>query len=348
MQFSLDQQEFRDLVRRFFAEHISSEYLRSRIAAKQRSDAGLLLTMKQLGLEEGFGGDGAPFSVVELALLASESGRALMPEPIAERLLCQALLARLMPPGERAEYRSKLAGGVAAIAAQECCNLSYDATHHTVSGSITWAFGGEGASRALAFLPVDGVLRAALFDLGSPRVVTKPITSLDLTTALSAFELKQVDCYLCSAESSELLQNLLEVLKAAEIFGVCERVIEFTCEYVKTREQFGVPVGGFQAIQHKLADIYAATESLGAMVRFAAWSVERSPEQRQLTARVAISQAADLGPLVCEVAMQCHGGIGFTWEYDLHLFLRRAKTVQLAFPNSEARCDELLKVAARV
>jgi alkylation response protein AidB-like acyl-CoA dehydrogenase len=123
------------------------------------------------------------------------------------------------------------------------------------------------------------------------------------------------------------------------------RVVEMTADYLKTREQFGVPVGAFQAVQQRIADAYAASESLGALCRFAAWSVVSSPEQRPLTARAAIAHAAEVGPTVCEAAIQVHGGIGFTWEYDLHLFLRRAKAIQAAFPMNAERVASLLDSA---
>jgi alkylation response protein AidB-like acyl-CoA dehydrogenase len=137
----------------------------------------------------------------------------------------------------------------------------------------------------------------------------------------------------------------IEVLKASEVSGLCQRVLQMTTEYVKTRNQFGVPIGSFQAIQQKLAQVYAESEALASLCRFAAWSFSASPEQRRLTSRAAALKAAELGVQVCEVAIQCHGGIGFTWEYDLHLFLRRAQMVRAAFGISESRADELIRAA---
>jgi alkylation response protein AidB-like acyl-CoA dehydrogenase len=165
---------------------------------------------------------------------------------------------------------------------------------------------------------------------------------LDLTQAVTKVELAAAAAEAFSTVDSELFDALCEATKACELAGVSERAIEMTVQHVKTREQFGVPVGGFQAIQQQLADAFAKSQALGALARFAAWAATKSPEQRLLTARSAAVYAAEVAPAVCETAIQCHGGIGFTWEYDLHLYLRRAKLIQTALARSAVRVGELL------
>ena len=346
MELTVDQREFQDLVASFLREQVSSEYLRKRITEKLDTDPALVTRLAELGLSEGFCGAEAPFSVQELALVAAECGAVLMPEPISERLLCEGVLPRLLPEGERDGYVKLLAGRKAALAPSECCSLKLDAKGKVATGEISWCFGGVDADVVLAVAAGASGPRVAVFDVHGAGITRTDLPSLDLTTALRGFSLKKAGCFLFSDESSKLLLDLVEIIKSAEVFGLCKRVVDMTCEYVKTREQFGVPVGGFQAVQHKIVDCYAATEALGSLVRFAAWSVEHSVEQRALTARAAIAQAAEVGPTVCEASMQCHGGIGFTWEYDLHLYLRRAKVIQIAFPNSEARAADLIQRAA--
>jgi alkylation response protein AidB-like acyl-CoA dehydrogenase len=197
----------------------------------------------------------------------------------------------------------------------------------------------------LVFLRRNGDPAACLVDLNQPALALHPLPSLDLTAALTEISFNNATATFLSTETSELLKDCFEVLKACEVAGITQRVLEMTIEYVTTREQFGVPVGSFQAIQHKLADAYAKSECLDALSRFAAWSVTCSPDQRPLTARAAIAQACEVGPAVCEACLQAHGGIGFTWEYDLHLFLRRTKTTQAAFLMTEARAQELIQRA---
>ncbi len=345
MQISQDQAELKDLVRRFFAEKVTSEYMRGRIAAGVRHDPEFLAGLGELGLDEGFGGENALFSFVELALIAEEAGRVLLPEPLIERLFGSRLVPRLLAPSDGEIYRKVISEGDAVgFAPPSCCQL-LQSENGSVSGSVAWGFGIEGALKLVTFLDSSSERTAILANLSDSSAAVTQRSSLDLTVALSAVSFQDAAVAGLSPQGSEVVEDCLEVLKACEVFGVCERVVEMACEYAKTREQFGVPIGGFQAIQHKLADMYAQTEALGALCRFAAWAVENAPEQRGLTARAAALQAAAVGPQVCETALQCHGGIGFTWEYDLHLYLRRVKSIEAAFAFSEARSDELLKRA---
>ena len=343
MKLSSDQLELQDLVRRFFADAASSEYLRKRMASGARRDDSLYASLSQLGLEEGLGGSEASFGFAELAVVAEEVGRSLFPEPVLERLLGDALLPRMISVAARAPLM-KL-GTRSAFAPSHGSKLSVNKKKGVVSGDISWAFGVEGADRI--FAPVcDGSKSGYLaFSLTQPGVVVTPTTSLDLTMPLSQVVLKNANVLFFDYADSALVEDLIEILKASEVYGITARVIEMTTEYVKVREQFSVPLGAFQAVQQRLADGYAASESLGALCRFAAWSVEGSPHQRRLTSRAAVSHAAEVGPLVCESAIQCHGGIGFTWEYDLHLLLRRAKVIQAGFSLNGERAEELIRRA---
>ncbi len=178
--------------------------------------------------------------------------------------------------------------------------------------------------------------------ISDPGITVRPLPSLDCTTALSSVSLKDVVAVVFSEDESHKVLDAFSILKACEVYGVTGRVIEMSADYLKTREQFGVPIGAFQAVQQRIADGYAASESLGALCRFAAWSVVSSPAQRPLTARAAIAHSAEVGSSVCEAAIQVHGGIGFTWEYDLHLFLRRAKIIQAGFPLDASMVEDVL------
>lgn len=346
MELSQDQVELQDLIRAFFAERVTSELIRRRIEGATGVQDGLVEALGELGLREGFCGPDAPYSTAELAILATESGASLLPEPTWERLLCEGVFPRLLDEGEAKAYLARIGTGPVGVAPRECSWLKADAKGKSITGEVAWCFGGRGAASVAAVATLGGSERVAIFDVAGAGVAERTLPSLDLTASLTGYTLKKAPAYVCSEAASELFLDLFEILKASEAYGVTRKVLEIACEYVKTREQFGVPVGGFQAVQQKLADAYAASESLGALARFAAWSVECSPDQRRLTARAAVSHASDTAPLVCEVAMQCLGGMGFTWEHDLHLYLRRAKALQIAFPNSESRARELIQRAS--
>jgi alkylation response protein AidB-like acyl-CoA dehydrogenase len=342
VQLTQDQIELQDLLRGFFAEHVTSAVVRKRIESPQAEQRELLDLLSQLGLREGFCGSDAPYGAPELGILSVECGASLMPEPVCERLLCEGVFPRLLGAEEASAYSAALGGKPTAVAPRECCSLKADAKGKAVSGEIAWSFGGADAETVLAVASVAGAERLVVFSKSAAGVSERVASSLDLTVRLRKYTLKKAPVFLLSEGASATLLDLVEVIKASEAYGVARRSLEITCEYVKTREQFSVPVGGFQAVQQKLADSYAASESLGALARFAAWAVVSSPEQRALTSRAAIAHASSVAPAVCESCIQCLGGIGFTWEHDLHLYLRRAKMIAIAFPNSEARSLELI------
>jgi alkylation response protein AidB-like acyl-CoA dehydrogenase len=338
MQITADQRELQDLVRRFFSDSVPSEYLRKRITSLLRRDEALLESVKQLGLEEGFSAEGGGFTFAELGIVAEEVGRSLFPEPLTERLFGDCIVGRMVSGETRGAYDAL--GSGTALAPASCCSVT--GTSKKLSGEVSWGWGIEGAGRLIGVMQHKGAERVFACSLSSPGVTIKAEASLDCTSALSSVSLKDVPAVIFSEDESNVVRDAFSILKGCEVYGVTSRAVEMSADYLKTREQFGVPVGAFQAVQQRIADAYAASESLGALCRFAAWSVVNSPEQRPLTSRAAIAHAAEVGPSVCESAIQVHGGIGFTWEYDLHLFLRRAKVIQSGFLLDAHGVDEIL------
>jgi alkylation response protein AidB-like acyl-CoA dehydrogenase len=112
---------------------------------------------------------------------------------------------------------------------------------------------------------------------------------------------------------------------AAEVVGVCQRALDMTLEYVKDRKQFGVPVGSFQAVSHRCAQMLLHTETGRSAAYFAAWAADAEPERLPEAAALAAAAAADGGREVTASAIQAHGGIGFTWEADVHGLYKRAQ-----------------------
>jgi alkylation response protein AidB-like acyl-CoA dehydrogenase len=112
---------------------------------------------------------------------------------------------------------------------------------------------------------------------------------------------------------------------AAEVVGVCQRALDMTLEYVKDRKQFGVPVGSFQAVSHRCAQMLLQTESARSAAYFGAWAADADPERLPEAAALASAAAADGGREVTASAIQAHGGIGFTWEADVHWLYKRAQ-----------------------
>lgn len=347
MKFSAEQNELCDLIQRFFAEKITSEYLRSRVAAESPSDAALQQELDALGVYEGFTCEPPAFSVRELGVVAEACGRFLVPEPLVEQLIAGGVAFHVLGATDRKVLETvSTGGGRGTIAYPGCCALSYDPQSARISGTISWALGIRSAAWLLGFVSTTNEIRVCAFRLDQPGVTISKRSALDLTTTLHSIELDGVAGVILDQSSSVGIEDLLEAIKASEVAGLCTRVIEMTVEYVKTRKQFGVPVGSFQAIQHLLANCYAKSEALTSLARFATWSAVHSPNQRHLTARAAVTEATQIGPAICEAAIQAHGGIGFTWEYDLHLYLRRAQAIRSAFSLSEVRARALIEAVA--
>jgi alkylation response protein AidB-like acyl-CoA dehydrogenase len=112
---------------------------------------------------------------------------------------------------------------------------------------------------------------------------------------------------------------------SSELVGVCDRALEMTVTYVKERRQFGVPVGSYQAVSHRCAQMLLDTEKARSTVAFAAWAADADPERLTEAAAMAKAASSDAGREVTASAIQAHGGIGFTWEADVHWLFKRAQ-----------------------
>ncbi|OBI50106.1 acyl-CoA dehydrogenase family protein [Mycobacterium sp. E796] len=133
---------------------------------------------------------------------------------------------------------------------------------------------------------------------------------------------------------------------AADALGVGERLLEMTVHYAKVRHQFGRPIGSFQVTKHKLADMLIALKGLRAATYYAAMSVDANSSDATTAAAVAKAFAAEYVPAIAGHALQIHGGIGFTWEHDLHLYLRRAKTDEVLGGDAHHHHDRVARALA--
>jgi alkylation response protein AidB-like acyl-CoA dehydrogenase len=139
------------------------------------------------------------------------------------------------------------------------------------------------------------------------------------------------------------------VAVAAELVGVCERALEMTVAYVKERKQFGTPVGAYQAVSHRCAQMLLDTEGARAAVSFAAWAADADPERLPEAAAMAKAAASDAGRDVTAAAIQLHGGIGFTWEADVHWLFKRAQLDAALLGGASKQRARLARIAgARV
>jgi alkylation response protein AidB-like acyl-CoA dehydrogenase len=138
--------------------------------------------------------------------------------------------------------------------------------------------------------------------------------------------------------------NVATVGLVAEMTGGMQRLLDMTVEYAKTRKQFGRPIGQFQAVQHLCADMLVYTESSRSSAYYAAWAIQEGVREAALAVSVAKTYTSDAYREVGNRAIQVHGGMGFTWENDAHLFYRRAKASEVAFGDATYHRERIAKL----
>ncbi|QSS92402.1 acyl-CoA dehydrogenase family protein [Streptomyces sp. M54] len=318
------------------------------------------LGLPGLALPEEYGGAGC--GAAESALVCEEAGRALLPTPLlATSGLAAPLIAALGTPDQRAALLPRIAAGdltAALVLPGGSLALALGLIGDNLDGA--WAGGGraggiqareERGARLLygeAERVLDGhsagLLVVAAHTGGYPRsrtqlflvpgdapgVVRTRLTALDETRPLARVELREAPAELLGADDTADAAGALAAtgrtvaaLLAAEAVGTAASALERTVEYVKTREQFGRPVGSFQAVKHRIADLYVRVEA----ARSAAYHAARDPEAGPL----ALAQALEAARITTGEAIQLHGGIGFTWEHVAHRYFKRAAGDELLF-----------------
>jgi len=314
---------------------------------------------------------GTGLCILDLVVVLEEMGRALMPGPFFSTVMLGG--SSLLEGGNDAQktrYLTPLiAGELKATLAVAEAGGAWDAA--AVTATATADAGGFLLNGIKRFVPdahvADLILVAArtepskggegvsLFAVDVPKdgVTVTTLETLDQTRKLCDVKLDQVrvgpDSLLGPrGAGSAILQRVLDRAKGAlcaEMCGGAERVLEMSVEYAKVRVQFDRPIGSFQAIQHKCANMLSLVEGAKAATYYGAWAVSNDVPEASLAAAMAKSYASDAYRVVTGEAIQIHGGIGFTWEHDLQLYFRRAKASELTFGDGtfhRARVAELI------
>jgi alkylation response protein AidB-like acyl-CoA dehydrogenase len=181
----------------------------------------------------------------------------------------------------------------------------------------------------------DGV---ALYLVESSAATVEPVVSLDMARQVADVTLDGATGQLVLDDSEAVVRSALLAgagLLASEQVGIARWCVEETVAYLKVRKQFGRVVGGFQALKHRLADLYAEVESASATARYAAAALAAGKDV-PIACRVAAAYCSDIAVRAAEEAVQLHGGIGMTWEHPTHLYLKKAKADQIAFGTAGA------------
>ena len=290
---------------------------------------------------------GLGLGMVELAVLCEEIGRRLVAAPFLPTI---AALGALCADEGRAEagtkdWREALGQG----AAVGCVAAGPGRNGLTVSGS-----GGRprlsGRTPPVAYAPSadvavvqagDGVYGVDLRQ--GERPVALP--AMDRTRELGVLVFDGTPAlFLGGEEAAALLVDRAATLASAEMLGGADRVLALSVQYAKDRVQFGKPIGSFQAVKHMLADALVDVEGMRSTAYYAAWCAAAGDPERTLAASMAKAWCSDASRRVMATGLQVHGGIGFTWEHDMHLYLKRAQLDQVSYGDAAAHRDRIASV----
>jgi alkylation response protein AidB-like acyl-CoA dehydrogenase len=357
-----DQDEIRSVARRFLEDHYSSEQLRARLA--QEPGASRWSEIVELGwagiaLEEERGGAGYGF--VERCLLLEEMGRVLLPEPF----LSSAVLAADALAAAGTDAADELLAAIVAGSARATLVAAGD-----LLGGADAAAGiaarGEGEEASLSGpggLVIDGLEAGVLVVAGAapdggtglfsvegdgPGVARTPVALVDATRRVAEVSFDNAPARrLDAGGAGELLARVLDrgaISLSAEMVGGAQRCLDLTLQYMQERKQFGVFIGTFQALKHRLADAYVEVESARELVYLAADVVQGGDAASvPLAAAAAKAAASDCYVKVAGEAIQLHGGIGFTAEHDVHLFYKRALVSAQALGTAPGHRERLAR-----
>jgi len=345
MQFGLSEsQEFlKDSARKFFAGECPSAEVRRLMETDTGYEASLWSKLTDQGytgiiFPEAYGGVG--LGKVELMLLMEEAGRALLPGPFFSTVvLAGAVLDTVCSPADKHKYLAPICRGEArATVAILESNASWNpgdvqltASNGKLSGEKVFV-----TDAAIAdFIIVVARNGVFVVDSKANGLKISSMSAVDLTRKLYVVEFTNTPAEEIGA-SADLAHafDIATAALAAELVGGMQRTLDITVEYAKTRKQFGKPIGMFQAVQHQCADMYLETESSRSAVYFAGWALEENAPDAATAVSIAKMYASDAGRTVGNRGIQIHGGMGFTWENDVHLYYRRAKGSETAFGDA--------------
>lgn len=352
--FSPEQEMLRDTVRRFIADKMPM----SRVRHVMEIDTGIdldawseLADLGMLGVHipEEFGGAG--FTFRELGLVMEELGRALSPVPyLSSVVLGAGALLLAGTENQKREMLPAIAAGelrLALAVTESDGDWDISNTHTTVRGKGTKVISGSKAyvidGHTADVLVVsarqeDDRIVMCLVPADAAGVASKRVETLDMTRRLAEVTFDEVEvsaeALLGDNDTAACLAKLLDIAAAAlaaEQVGGAQACLEASVEYAKVRYQFGRPIGSFQAIKHKCADMLVQVESAKSAAYHAASVAADDPTEFLIAAPLAKSVCSDAYFSVAADNIQVHGGIGFTWEHDAHLYFKRAKSTQLLF-----------------
>ena len=349
--YSTEQQELRESVRRFLADRMPLPRVRELMESEDGTDekvwsyAGGQLGLQGIAIPEQYGGAG--FSFIEQAIVLEELGAALYPGPyLASAVLAATALLASSDETAKQDLLPGIASGemVATLAFTED-NGSWEPDaiglaaserdgDWVLDGHKSFVLDGHAADLILVVARANAGLSLFAVQADADGLTKKELPTLDQTRRLARLEYSSVPARLIGSpgDADAILNRTLDVAaiaQAAEQLGGAQRALDMAVAYAKIRHQFGRPIGSFQAIKHRCADLLLEVESLRSSVGYAAAAVAEDSAEVPVVAALVKALASDTYFHVAAENIQIHGGIGFTWEHDAHLYFKRAKACEL-------------------
>ena len=356
--FSEEQELLRKSAADFLAKECPMSYVRQMMEDDRGYSDDLWNKMAELGwtgliYPEEYGGAG--LSIVDLVVVLEEMGKASVPGPFFSST-CLGGLA-ILEAGNDAQKQKYLpdiaAGKTKATLAFLEENARWDEKgvnikarkgkkNYSLSGVKLFVPDAHTADVIVCAVRTADGLSLFVVDRQQAGVNTRLLKTMDQTRKLCevTFDKVQItpDAVLGTAgQASEPLRRIIDrskVALCAEMCGGAQKVLDMTVEYAKIREQFGRPIGSFQAIQHKCANMLVQVESAKSATYYAAWAVSNNVPEAPLAAAMAKAYCSDAFRQVTAEGIQVHGGIGFTWEHDMHIYFKRAKGSEVTFGDA--------------
>jgi alkylation response protein AidB-like acyl-CoA dehydrogenase len=359
--FNEEQEMLRLSARGLLEKECPSSLVRKLMDDERGYDPGLWKKMAELGwtglvIPEEYGGAGLTY--VDLVLVLEEMGRVVLPSPFIWTAMVAEAIKRAGTDAQKKMLLPKIAtgeivattaylepsavwgaDGITLAARQSGADFTLDGTKLFVNDAhiadcllVAARSGGSGE---------DGVTLFAI-EAKRPGISVTSLKTMDQTRKLSEVKFTGVKATAADlvGEAGKGWKTLADVIDrgkvmlAAEMMGGAQKVLDMTVDYAKVRVQFGRPIGSFQAVQHKCANMMIDVEGAKSAVYYAAWAVSNEVQEASLSAALAKAAASDASRRVSADGIQVHGGIGFTWDHDMHLYFKRAKSSEFTFGDA--------------
>jgi len=364
--FTPEQEQLRAQVRRFLDAECPLERVRGLMEAAAPFDAALWRKLVELGwpslaIPEAYGGLGLPWE--DVVVVAEEMGRTLFPSPFIANAVAARAIDRLASDEQKRRWLPRIAAGelIATLAVDEPNDVrgpsgvtvatTVDAAGITLTG--TKMFVRDGGAAALLLVAAREAGGISLFGVAAdqPGVTITPLVLLDRTRRASKVTLDRVQLGVADRIGAPggawpalaAAADMEVVAECAQMVGAADAAIRLAAEYARVRKQFGHPIGRFQGVKHRLAELYVAVESARSLTYYASWAVDQLEDAARFVS-MAKACASDALDQAGEECVQIHGAIGFTWECDAQLYYKRGRFCRTLLGSADYHRERVLTV----